>query len=230
MKTKDITSIKDYIKEHTNKKRPDICTTEKQIRNHRDITRKKVVPGNRSYASSTQYGKKVFVVGDSHLKRINRRKFDYSLSNAKSYIKSFPGAKVEELEHYVIPHLQYQKPDATIMHIGGNNINYKDLDAIDVSSTENNVDFLVKIRKSHHENPFVGYLNINSLRNKIISLREILLKAPIDILCTDETKLDDSFPDAQFLIENSHFPPFRKDRNSNGGGKMVFIRKELIAK
>ena len=98
-----------------------------------------------------------------------------------------------------------------------------------ISSTENNVDFLVKIRKSHHENPFVGYLNINSLRNKIISLREILVKAPIDILCTGETKLDDSFPDAQF-IENYHFPPFRKDRNSNCGGKMVFIRKELIAK
>ena len=130
-KTKDRASIKDYTKQHTNKKRPDVCTTEKQIRNHRDITRKKVVPGNRSYASATHYGKKVFVVGDSHLKRINRRKFDYSLSNAKSYIKSFPGAKVEELEHYVIPHLQHQKPDATIIHIGGNNINYKDLDAID---------------------------------------------------------------------------------------------------
>ena len=62
-----------------------------------------------------------------------------------------------------------------------------------------------KSRKSHHENPFVGYLNINSLRNKIISLREILLKAPIDILCIDETKLDDSFPDAQFLIEITIF-------------------------
>ena len=55
-------------------------------------------------------------------------------------------------------------------------------------------------------------------------------KAPIDILCIDETKLNDSFSDAQFLIENYHFPPFRKDRNNNGGGKMVFIRKELIAK
>ena len=57
VKTKDRASIKDYTKQHTNKKRPDVCTTEKQIRNHRDITRKKVVPGNRSYASATQYGK-----------------------------------------------------------------------------------------------------------------------------------------------------------------------------
>ena len=93
----------------------------------------KIVPGNRSYASTTSYGKKVLVVGDSHLRRINRRKFDYSLVNAKSFVKSFPGAKVEELEHYVVPHLVNQKPDATIIHIGGNNVNYKDLAEVDVN-------------------------------------------------------------------------------------------------
>ena len=54
----------------------------------------------------------------------------------------------------------------------------------------------------------MGYLNINSLRKKIISLREILLKAPIDILCIDETKLDDSFPDAQFLLNEQYCSVF----------------------
>ena len=90
-----------------------------------------------------------------------------------------------------------------------------------VFSSENDVDSLIEITKSYHENPIVAYLNINCLSNKIINLREILLKAPIDILCIDETKLDAFFPDAQFLIDNYHFPPFRKDRNSKGGGKMV---------
>ena len=82
-------------------------------------------------------------------------------------------------------------------------------------STANSVDLLKELRNSYNKNPTIGYLNINSLRYKIISLRELLLKAPIEILCIDETKLDDSFPDAQFIIENYHFPPFRKDRKEN---------------
>ena len=53
---------------------------------------------------------------------------------------------------------------------------------------------------------------------------------PIDILCIDETKLDESFPNAQFTIESYQFPPFRRDRNKKRGKKMVFIRKEFLAK
>ena len=73
-------------------------------------------------------------------------------------------------------------------------------------------------------------MNINSIRNKIISLREFVNKAPIDILCIDETKIDESFPDSQFFIENYQFPPYRRDRNSKGGGKIVYVRQGLISK
>ena len=76
----------------------------------------------------------------------------------------------------------------------------------------------------------IGYLNINSLRNKIDQIRDLVSKAPIDILCVDETKLDSSFPDQQFKIEGYHFPPFRKDKNISSGGKIVFIRENLIVK
>ena len=68
------------------------------------------------------------------------------------------------------------------------------------------------------------------LKNQDLCLKEILHKAPIDILCIDETKLDETFPDAQFMIENYQFPLFKRYRNKKGGGKMVFIRKELLAK
>ena len=47
-----------------------------------------------------------------------------------------------------------------------------------------------------------GNLNINSLRNKIVSLRDAVAKVPVDILCIGEIKLNDSFPDLQPLIEN----------------------------
>ena len=96
--------------------------------------------------------------------------------------------------------------------------------------TSYDMDMLMKTRKTYEKNPIIGYRNINSLRTKILSLKEILHKAPIDILCIDETKLDETFPDAQFMIENYQFPPFRRDRNNKGGGKMVLIRKELLAK
>ena len=58
----------------------------------------------------------------------------------------------------------------------------------------------------------------------------VLSNAPIDVLCVDETKLDSSFPDHQFKIEGYQFPPFRRDRNSKGGGKLVYLRECFIAK
>ena len=76
----------------------------------------------------------------------------------------------------------------------------------------------------------IGYLNINSLRNKISDVREILFNASIDILCIDETKLDCSFPESQFCIDGYNFPPFRRDRNNYGGGKIVYIKEGIISK
>ena len=50
------------------------------------------------------------------------------------------------------------------------------------------------------------------------------------MLCVDETKLDGSYPTLQFILENFHFPPFRRDRNSKGGGKLVSVKQRMIAK
>ena len=58
----------------------------------------------------------------------------------------------------------------------------------------------------------------------------MLSNAPIDVLCVDETKLESSFPDHQFKIEGYQFAPIRRDRNSKGGGKLVYLRKIFIAK
>ena len=79
-------------------------------------------------------------------------------------------------------------------------------------------------------NPIVAYLNINSLGEKTNHLREICKESPIDILCVDKTKIDSSYPEAQFQINDYQFPPFRRDRNKYGGGKIVLIRKGLITR
>ena len=43
-----------------------------------------------------------------------------------------------------------------------------------------------------------------------------------------ETKLDDSFPEDQFFIDGYH-TPFRHDRNSNGGGILLYVREDIPA-
>ena len=37
-------------------------------------------------------------------------------------------------------------------------------------------------------------------------------------------------PDSQFHIDGHQFPPFRRDRNKHGGGKIVYVRNGIIAK
>ena len=54
-------------------------------------------------------------------------------------------------------------------------------------------------RNAYQSNALIGYVNINSLREKIVSLREVLSKVFIEI-CVDETKLDASFPYHQLKI------------------------------
>ena len=85
-------------------------------------------------------------------------------------------------------------------------------------------------RVGNDSNPIVAYLNINSLGEKINHLREICKESPIDILCVDETKIDSSYPDAQFQINDYQFPPFRRDRNKYGRGKIVYIRQGVITR
>ena len=84
------------------------------------------------------------------------------------------------------------------------------------------------LKQKYHSNPLISYLNINPLSNKIDSLRQICKASPLEILCVDQNKLDSSF--SKFSIQNwrVHFPPYRRDRDNHGGGKMVFIREGLI--
>ena len=44
-----------------------------------------------------------------------------------------------------------------------------------------------------------------------------------------ETKLDNSFPVGQFLIDD-YGPPIRLDRDIHGGGLMLFVREDIPCK
>ena len=71
----------------------------------------------------------------------------------------------------------------------------------------------------------IGYLNINSLRNKFDALKEIT-SLNLDVLMLAETKIDPTFPTGQFAMEG-FATPFRLDRNVNGGGLLAYVRSDL---
>ena len=74
----------------------------------------------------------------------------------------------------------------------------------------------------------VGQININSLRNKFEFLNS-MVNGFVDILLTTECKLDGSFPTAQFHMQG-YSSPFRLDRNSYGGGILLYVREDIPAK
>ena len=100
-------------------------------------------------------------------------------------------------------------------------------DSVRTSRKNMDLDGLIHLRVNNPFNHIIGYLNINSLRNKINDLRKVFKNVQIDILCIDETKLDDSFPDIQFKINGYQSAFLRRDRD-NRGGKIIFIKPGLI--
>ena len=74
----------------------------------------------------------------------------------------------------------------------------------------------------------LGHLIINSIRNMFEALK-FIIDHNIDIFLISETKLDDFFPTAQFLIKGFS-APYRFDRDSKGGGLLLYIREDMPSK
>ena len=70
---------------------------------------------------------------------------------------------------------------------------------------------------------------MNSIRHKLSDL-QVILNSNAVILCIAETKLDDSFPKAQFNLEGYHQPPYRLDVTSSSGGLLVYVKSSLISR
>ena len=88
-------------------------------------------------------------------------------------------------------------------------------------------DYFEKLKKARLNNPnrlIIAPLNINSLRKKVDSLVQ-MLHNNLDIPLTSETKIDFSFPTAQFELED--YTTYRLDRNAIGGGILLYIREDI---
>ena len=87
---------------------------------------------------------------------------------------------------------------------------------------------LREIRIKNLNRVIIATLNINSIRNKFDQLKLSII-GNIDILVITETKLDDTFLTANFMIDGFS-KPYRRDRTANGGGVLIYVRDDIPSK
>ena len=84
---------------------------------------------------------------------------------------------------------------------------------------------LSKFCKKNSKRMIFSHMNINSLAPKFIEIQDILAKGFSDMFFISETKLDDSFPNAQFHVPS--FSTHRIDRNAHGGGLLCYVKETI---
>ena len=98
-------------------------------------------------------------------------------------------------------------------------------------NTSNEADFTDNLRLNgfkYSKNIIFSHLNINSIKNKFENLKEVVSNH-VDILVISETKIDKSFPTAQFIIDGFH-RPLRLDISDKSGGLLVYVRLHLLSR
>ena len=84
------------------------------------------------------------------------------------------------------------------------------------------------IRKGNFNRLALEHINIKSIRNKFDILVQQITNN-VDALMISETKLDNSFPEGQFLI-SGYSSPFRFDRNCRRGDIILYVREDIPSK
>ena len=114
----------------------------------------------------------------------------------------------------------------------GGRINLDNTDKFESSEVTNNSEqfhnrvldedpssILSDLRKRNPNKLIIGSININFLASKFEAIKG-LSKSKLDILVLQETKIDSTYPTAQFLIEglNSHLDSIARNTGWGGGG------------
>ena len=120
-------------------------------------------------------------------------------------------------------------PPLGILNI--NTLNYQTQRTVNQSQLNeaNNENSILKnLTLKNSEKVIVGHNNLSSPRNKFELLTE-MVQHKVDLLMISETKLDSSFQDAQFNPK-SYLKSHRLDRNSKGGGIILYFREDISSK
>ena len=104
-----------------------------------------------------------------------------------------------------------------------------DVDAVHMRASEtgahNMFEELYNFRDKHKSNFIMAHLNVNSFRHKYAYLHEVLARNAADYFAFSETKLDSSFPNAQFSAPD--YTIYRQDFTSSSGGLLAYVRSDL---
>ena len=98
-------------------------------------------------------------------------------------------------------------------------------------STANLINNNSNLHQARINNPsriIFGHINIKSIRNEFEQLIYIV-NNEIDILMISETRLDDTFPTSQFLMQ-CYSTHFRKDQTTKGSGIRLYVREDVPCK
>ena len=130
---------------------------------------------------------------------------------------------------------QYEVFDSSTSNVSSGDIPASaSLEEVDVATSSYSSDqespreLLQSIRLKNVDRIIIGHLNINSIRHKISILNDII-QDKIDIFLLCETKIDKSFPTAQFNLTGFE-TPYRLDRTVEGGGLLLYIRNGITSK
>ena len=95
------------------------------------------------------------------------------------------------------------------------------------SNDSSDIGKLFSLRTEYHNHPLIGFLNISSLRNKIIDLTVLMERCLTDVLVIEETKINSDSKTESFLVSN-YQKHMRRERNEFGGGFMLYARKSVV--
>ena len=126
-------------------KQPEAYIANKQYEEPLEQRKPLIVSGRRTYLEATKFGKKICVIGDSHLNRIKRNVFQELVNGGKTYFNVFRGTTSKRLNHYILPTLHEDHPDAVLLHISSNDTNNQTKDRI---NTEKLTGDIINIGKS----------------------------------------------------------------------------------
>jgi len=88
--------------------------------------------------------------------------------------------------------------------------------------------YLDRFNRLNSEKKFsILHLNVASLLSKSYKINEIVNLRKFDIISLNKTKIDCNSPDP---IVSAFYNVIRSDRNNSGGGIMIFVKKEYIAR
>ena len=59
-----------------------------------------MVPGRKIYVEAIKFGKKIYVIGDSHLSRMKRNIFQKPVKGGETYFNASQGATSKRLNNY----------------------------------------------------------------------------------------------------------------------------------